>query len=369
MKIAVISGSEHFKVGGVETFTKMLLKSFVENDIDFDEVVYRPKRARAVQRNVCDPIHKNTVIDISGRFEWAPKKPIKIIEKWIKKNKYDLYIMNSSFYCVSRKILKSKKVIYVQHGNYDNNSWKTIPLADRIHIFFNTMFRMSIMGNPYNDGNTTVFFCPETDKSTNLGLRKYYSLTPISEKEAEYISGERSGSIWVGRIDYWHKGIDWLKEISRLENIRLDIYGIGTNSQVKKIKNDFGNKYKGGLKASEIIPTLSQKRVFVLTSKTEGMPFVIFEALSSGLAVVILNTFDAVKMFSKCDSVFAFEPNDLENASRKIKEIEEMKNDDFQKLSRKSVDFINDKLSYEDFKVRWKKIAEETANWSLSKDK
>lgn len=353
-KIAIVSGNEHFRVGGVETFVRQLITTFQKNQIDFDEVVYNPRKNRAKQLTVSSPIHNGKIIEISGVDGNTPFKPIKTLEKWIKEGKYDLIIMNSALWCVSKKLLNSEKVIYVQHGQYDQNSWRAKSVGDRARMFFNWVIGIGILGNPYGDARNTVYFCEETDKSKNLDQNKFFSLLPTSFVSEPSLNQSRTGTIWIGRMAWNIKGLDYLEYINEKID-SLEVFGSG---DPEKAKEAFGNAYKGSLQHNDVQKELNKKRVFALTSREEGMCFTAIEAISAGCAVVMFETFDAVDFFKKCPSVFTYKVDDIESYIEKIREIESMSADDFSLLEKSSIDFAKKNFLVSDFEKRWIKIVE-----------
>jgi glycosyltransferase involved in cell wall biosynthesis len=106
---------------------------------------------------------------------------------------------------------------------------------------------------------------------------------------------------FIGRIDLHHKGLDLLlkamssvKELLKREKVTLDIYGSGSDDQVEKLKKEIiENKlesevcYKGPIYGQEKENVLLCSDIFVLTSRFEGMPMGLLEALSYGMPVLI----------------------------------------------------------------------------------
>ncbi|AYY29661.1 glycosyltransferase [Bacillus cereus group sp. LD113LC] len=106
--------------------------------------------------------------------------------------------------------------------------------------------------------------------------------------------------VFIGRLHVFHKGIDLLIEAcSKLKNeidgvIQIDIYGKDQNGSKNEITNlivkhglDNIIKVKDGIYDSEKEAVLLDSDFFVLTSRFEGHPMGLIEALSYGLPSLV----------------------------------------------------------------------------------
>lgn len=103
--------------------------------------------------------------------------------------------------------------------------------------------------------------------------------------------------VFIGRIDYIGKGLDLLLE--SLYQIRdpiipfhVSLYGTGTSSDVKKLcaaleKLSYWVSYMGEIYGNDKVEVLKRSDIFILTSRSEGMPMGILEALSYGLPCIV----------------------------------------------------------------------------------
>jgi len=98
--------------------------------------------------------------------------------------------------------------------------------------------------------------------------------------------------IAVGRYS-WQKGFDYLIDSWRMIYERhpdwaLDIYGAGDNVSFQKMADSFG--LSDVIHCRQAVPNISEyyanSSIFVLSSRYEGLPLVIIEAMSAGLPVV-----------------------------------------------------------------------------------
>lgn len=106
---------------------------------------------------------------------------------------------------------------------------------------------------------------------------------------------------FIGRIDLHHKGLDLLlkaasnqKSLLKDNMVELNIYGAGTEEQVEELKKEIKSNnldeivyYRGPVYGDEKEKVLLYSDVFVLTSRFEGMPMGLLEALSYGVPVLV----------------------------------------------------------------------------------
>ena len=113
-------------------------------------------------------------------------------------------------------------------------------------------------------------------------------------------SGEGIKGLFVGRIDMYHKGLDLLfdvinqmQEELRKVHFTLSVHGPKTNDtgvlKARIVKNDIADIVQIGdaLFGEEKKRAFLGSDVFFLTSRTEGMPMGLIEALSYGLPAFV----------------------------------------------------------------------------------
>lgn len=100
---------------------------------------------------------------------------------------------------------------------------------------------------------------------------------------------------FVGRIAIAQKGIDYLCAIaSQLpEGWQIQVAGPGTKKDKKifeKLQLRYQTQgklvYKGGLKGKKLLAHYQNSSIFMMTSRWEGMPLVLAEAMSFGLPII-----------------------------------------------------------------------------------
>ena len=104
--------------------------------------------------------------------------------------------------------------------------------------------------------------------------------------------------LYLGRIDFRHKGIDKLisiiKRMSKETNeIEIHIYGGGNEKEVALLKsevediNDQRYKFFGVAKGELKQTILNTYDIMIMTSRYEGLPVVVLEALSCGMPCIV----------------------------------------------------------------------------------
>ncbi len=106
----------------------------------------------------------------------------------------------------------------------------------------------------------------------------------------------RISFLFLGRIDFYHKGLDYLVEsINKISQTRLKnqvvfkIYGQRYDDRILDIadKSEGMIEYHNPVYGNDKKKIISQTDIFILTSRYEGMPMSILEALSYGKPCLI----------------------------------------------------------------------------------
>ena len=176
-----------------------------------------------------------------------------------KKGKFKKYIANLLFF---NKFLKgAKSVIYLNQGEYSNSLVKSI--------------------NP---------------RSVIIPNGCYL---PPEVKQFGQILPERLEVLFLGRIDMYHKALDVLLDaLSLLEKrgyadkVHFLFHGTGAEKDLITFKsaiNKFSTiaDFEGPVYGKEKEMTFQKSHIFILNSRSEGMPMGILEALSYGLPCIV----------------------------------------------------------------------------------
>jgi len=130
------------------------------------------------------------------------------------------------------------------------------------------------------------------DKSTDNAICIYNPLSIDSKKKANLHSQTIA---FVGRIDIDQKGIDYLCKIATHlpPNWRIKVAGPGRKKD-KKTFNKLQRKhqtigkleYVGSLRGKKLQKHYEESSIFMMTSRWEGMPLVLPEAMNFGLPII-----------------------------------------------------------------------------------
>jgi len=113
--------------------------------------------------------------------------------------------------------------------------------------------------------------------------------------------GSNINIIFIGRLDIYHKGLDLLvdavaliKNKLEVENVSIDLYGPDVRNSKKKLtqliaSNKIDNiiKINDSIFSEEKTKVLCNADIFIQTSRFEGLPMGILEALSVGLPCIL----------------------------------------------------------------------------------
>lgn len=220
-------------------------------------------------------------------------------KKLVKDFKPDIVIFHALFYLKYiklYKILLSQNIPYIikQHGaasfeNYAKNHLKKV-IAVKLKF-----------GKFIKKANALSFL--NVEEKNNFSLIKYNSnyiiepngISSIIPKE-NYVIGEKINFSFIGRIAYHHKGIDILLKAFKLlhdnpikQEVEFNFYGPLYDEIFKKDIAPYSDfvKWHPPVTGTEKKEVYKRTDVFVLTSRFEGMPMGILEALSNGVPCLV----------------------------------------------------------------------------------
>lgn len=139
--------------------------------------------------------------------------------------------------------------------------------------------------------------------ATDFGKKKFIGTNGIDVPNIRKASFSEAGTkfVYIGRLDAYHKGIDLMLDAIRLcvqkmrdNHCTLDIYGPDLKGRYANIERMIHEKSIGDvvklhheISGMEKEKVLLDADVFVQTSRFEGMPMGILEALSYGLPCLV----------------------------------------------------------------------------------
>lgn len=209
---------------------------------------------------------------------------------------HSLYNKKYPFYA---KFLKRKKIPYAVefHGAASKESKKKNYIKKSIadYLLFNNFLKKANGVIYLNDG--------EQNKSIYSKIVKKEVVIPNGLHICNSTNNKHNNNtdskiefIYLGRIEYYYKGLELLinalkiiSESNLRNKIHFSFYGTGIH--LERLKNDIANikfaEYKGTIYGEAKTKVLSNSDIMVLTSRSEGMPMGILEALSHGCPCLI----------------------------------------------------------------------------------
>ena len=216
-------------------------------------------------------------------------------------NKPDIVIFHECYriqYIKIAKELKKIKIPYVivPHGELSNDAQKkkrVKKLVANILIF-----------NRFIGGAAGVQLLSDMElNNTKLGKFKFVATNGIHipKKRKQHFSTNGIKFVYIGRLDAYHKGLDLMIEgvskcagIMRSNSCTIDIYGpdiLGRREHVEKLISEYnvGDLFTlhDPVVGEEKERVLLDGDIFIQTSRFEGMPMGILEAMSYGLPCLV----------------------------------------------------------------------------------
>ena len=355
MKIAIITHNPHYNIGGIETTVRKKI-SFWHTKHEITE--FPLFKIEEDIKQVSKP-YKNVKIDYT-LLGWKPynilyggsytNKNMSVIFK-----EYDVVIFDTLV--PSRKWVKHPKSIIVQH-EYQKfyNAWGK-GFAISLGTFFSDyLFRAGSFRNPFKSASNSVFFT-KYDSIQTKGNTYTVQLPSLSEKEIKKfkVNRNRSGFIWVARIDNRIKNLKALSKISNATSL-VSIYGDGRDK--KKLLKWLDNKdsFKGFIEHKNVQKEMNKNKALIMTSKFEGFPNTIVEALSIGLPVILFDTFESAKFLEESGAVFLIKNNDEKAFIEKMKWLETLEKSEYDKIVNRAIKFSLKYLTDEIYEQKWNQI-------------
>ena len=246
-------------------------------------------------------ININNVVINSIGHQFMYNKPFDISKLPSPFNKPDLVVFQETYrkeYLAIAKELKKNRIPYitVPHGELrkeaQQKKWIKKKIANLLlfNRFVNNAVAVQCLSN-------------REFENTNFGTKKIMATngTIIPNVQKEKFSKSVINFVYVGRLDAYHKGLDLLieavkekQELLRDNNCSFSIFGPDILGRAEKLQKliDAANvadivKQYGPVSGSEKREVLLKSDVFIQTSRFEGMPLGILEAMSYGIPCLV----------------------------------------------------------------------------------
>jgi glycosyltransferase involved in cell wall biosynthesis len=312
-----------FSIGGVQRVTTVISKELAKTyDVTIvtldqqkqeDKFLYGLNEAKIEYRYFSYPktgkLKKFFCKAISGLYLQS-----KIKSKWAS----NIYA-HSSFTSEQKKALSKE----LKQGDYDIIIGVHAPLAARLANLRNTLPDAKLIGWLHNSydalfGEKSLYIGPERKRHYIYQFRKLDEVVVLCQNDANLFNqydqqfkpiviynpltlrpglpseGNSKIFLTVGRFTPLHKGIDLLIEAfnifaQRNKEWNLDIVGEGPEEETYRsliAKYGLENRINIHPFTNDIQAYYSKAQIYVLSSRWEGMPLVLVEAMSHGLPIV-----------------------------------------------------------------------------------
>lgn len=216
-------------------------------------------------------------------------------------NNPDIVIFHETYrkeYLSISKELSKRKIPYVviPHGELNEEA------QQKKH--FKKIIANILLFNRFINGAIAIQCLSQRElDSTHFGIKKFIGTNGIAipAEKKEIFNTEKTDFVYIGRLDAYHKGLDLMIEAIKLKadflrdnNCTFKLYGpdyqgrfqhildLIHDSQVEDIVNLFP-----AVSGSEKGKALLDSDVFIQTSRFEGMPMGILEAMGYGLPCLV----------------------------------------------------------------------------------
>lgn len=162
-------------------------------------------------------------------------------------------------------------------------------------------------------------------KQSHFEVPKFISSNGFEYHDCSNECEKEKTIVYIGRLDIYHKGIDLLIQsifLSKEEVLRsgckIHLYGPGTKKTKRKIKSLISKKglssiinLNDAVFGDEKITIIKKSRFFVQTSRFEGMPLGILEAMSYGVPCLVTEGTTLAECVDQYDAGWTAENNAL----------------------------------------------------------
>lgn len=375
-----------FSVGGVQRVTAVIAKALAK-DYDVTIVTFdapSEKDTSIYGLNEADIHYRFFQFPQTSHLKWKCCKVYSALYRKVlphTKITSDWY-NHSSFPSDKREALVKE----LNRGNYDVIIGVHASLAVRLAACQSQLGNVKMMGWIHN--SYQALFGEGSSYSIGPELRKHYEYqlsklhhtivlcqydaqryhfpteviyNPLTLKPGILSNGSSKKFLAVGRFSHQHKGFDLLIEAFHLfakknQNWTLDIVGEGVEEELyRKMIAEYRLEKRITIHpfTNHIQSYYSDAQVYVLSSRWEGMPLVLMEAMSHGLPIISTN----LPVCQEIMDTFGlyFEKENVEELALRLEEATRL---DWSKRSKEALE-IAKRFEIDNIIPQWKKLIEE----------
>ena len=370
LRVLLITPSPPRYLGGLALFSKDLALNLEKNGIKVDMLTSTlSKKGPFVDKIGKDiNIFEQKVYAFPDNENFLRlKNPLFFILRYLKRNaiKYDIIHIHSYIYFATIqtfifKLLLNQKIpiILHLHGGIQTEEFIASSLIERVMLLFKKYFFDLIIGKFMIKKASAIISVSKDDllavnKVFKIKRKKnnYYLPNVVDSKEFRKLESiERRYIGFIGRLTKI-KGIDLFLELIKKINKndkKQQFLIIGEGPYLNDIKDavkKYPIKFLEKVTHSEMVKYYNQCSIFVQTSRAEGLPTCILEALSCEVPVVASDVGGTNEIINHAKTGYLFENGIIEQA---IEYINKIKNDkEHEKLGKNGRALIKQKFSWE----------------------
>lgn len=295
MKIFIVCNS--LGGGGAERVGVMLANGFAlhQHEVYLITDIYQKQTYEVNEKIHILPLHKTLIKNKLSRWSRA----IFLLRQYVKQEKPDVVIgimALCSFVARMACLGQGVPVIMTEHDAYQRVPSEALTLMERFSKFY--------LDKIY----TCVTLLTEADKRY-VGNRLKNAVVmpnPSTFPAANSVPEKKKVLLAAGRVSNWHyKGFDiliqaWGKIAQGFPEWKLQIAGDGPKENFDFLKNlakecHVSNRIDFLGYRTDMLHLYQQASIFVLSSRSEGLPMVVIEAMGQGCACCCVENFGRTK--------------------------------------------------------------------------
>lgn len=280
-------------------------------------------------------IRNEKIKGISNQFEYKSSFDISSLPEPFSRPDLVVFheVYRKEYIWIAKNLLRNKiPYIIVSHGSLTEEAQKKKELKKIVAniLLFNRFI---------NNAAALQCLSQKELEETKFNERKFIGTNGISvpPKSKSQFNTNATEIVYIGRMDPFHKGIDMLiggiaqcSEYLRNANVRVNMYGPDHSTWHEEILNMISEHnvsdlvfLHNGVEGKEKEQLLLTSDIFIQTSRFEGMPMGILEALSYGIPCLITTGTNLGDFVKEYDAGWVAQTEAEAIASEMIKAVEQ----------------------------------------------